>query len=80
MMSTLFVILLYSSGMPVFYIIAAFFYALTYFTNKMLIIKFYRTSQTLTRTIPKTAINILKLALILHIACGCFMMTNPMPL
>ena len=52
MMSTLFVILMYCSGMPILYFIGAVFYIVTYLVNKYLLINFYKKSTTLTRTIP----------------------------
>ena len=52
MSSTLFVILMYSSGMPAMYMIGAFFFTLTFFISKLLIIKFYRTQTTLANIIP----------------------------
>jgi hypothetical protein len=41
MMSTLFVIMLYSSGMPIMYMIGFVFFSITYWFDKILIIKFY---------------------------------------
>ena len=79
MMSTLFVILLYSSGMPVLYLVGAFFFAFTFYSNKMLILKYYRTSLTLSRNIPLFSIKIIKYGVFLHLAIGVFMMTNPEP-
>mmetsp|Transcript_5131 Transcript_5131/g.7847 ORF Transcript_5131/g.7847 Transcript_5131/m.7847 type:complete len:137 (+) Transcript_5131:5435-5845(+) len=79
MMSTLFVILMYSSGMPILYVVGAFFYMFTFYTSKMLIIKFYRTSTTLSRTIPRYTIYALDFAIIIHLATGCVMLTNPIP-
>ena len=52
MMSTIFVLILYSSGMPVLYPIGFIFFWTTYMVNKLLIIKFYQKMVTLTRTIP----------------------------
>ena len=55
MMSTLFALLLFSSGMPVLYVIGFIFFTGTYITNKVMILRFYTRSQTLTRTIPEFA-------------------------
>ena len=59
LMSTLFVLLLYSSGMPVLYLIGAFFYIFCFLVTKVLILKFYKKSKTLTRTIPLTSMKII---------------------
>lgn len=79
MMSTLFVIMIYSSGMPILYLIGLVFYTVTYFIHKMLIINYYQKSRTLTRTIPLFSVEFLKLGLILHILGAFYMLTNPNP-
>ena len=68
MMSTLFVILLYSSGMPILYFIGAFFYTITYFIEKFLLINFYRRSKTLTRVVPEFSMKTLKYSILFHLA------------
>ena len=77
MMSTLFVVMLYSSGMPILYPVGFVFYLATYFANKLLIIKFYQKSRTLTRTIPIFSQRFLKVGLVLHMIGALFMLTNP---
>ena len=77
MMSTLFVILLYSSGMPIIYLAGLVFYTVTYYANKLFIFKFYQKSMTLTRTIPLFSLKYLKLGMIIHIIGALFMLTNP---
>ena len=57
MMSTMFVILMYSSGMPIMYFAGAVFYIVTFLVNKFLLINYYKKSGTLTRTIPLFAID-----------------------
>jgi cytochrome b subunit of formate dehydrogenase len=79
MMSTLFVILSYSSGMPVLYVVGVIFYTITFFVSKLLILKFYRKSTNLSKTIPVISTNAMKLGIILHILFGCVMLTNPQP-
>ena len=77
MMSTLFVIMMYSSGMPLLYAIGIVFYTVTYLLHKLLIIKFFKKSTTSTRTIPMAAVQFLKIGLICHMICAAFMLTNP---
>ena len=43
---------MYSSGMPIFYVIGAIFYTVTYLVNKYMLIYYFKKSLTLTRTIP----------------------------
>jgi hypothetical protein len=76
MMSTLFVIIMYSSGMPIMYLNGFIFYAVTYLINKYLLIKFYQKSRTLTRSIPIFTVSFLKVGILLHMATATFMLTN----
>ena len=41
MMSTMFVIQMYSSGMPILYVNGFVFYTVTYWANKVLLIYYY---------------------------------------
>ena len=77
MMSTLFVILMYSSGMPILYFIGCMFYFVTYWVNKFLLINYYKKSTTLTRTIPLFAMDFMKYSLFMHSFVSLLMLTNP---
>lgn len=77
MMSTMFVILMYSSGMPIMYFAGAVFYIVTFLVNKFLIINFYQKSRTLTRTIPLFAMDFMQYALFMHSFISLLMLTNP---
>jgi hypothetical protein len=77
MMSTLLVIVTYSSGMPILYVIGAIFFYCTFIVNKMTIFKFYQKSLTLNRVVPKYSMQFLSLSLGVHIMFGCLMLTNP---
>ena len=79
MMSTMFVILMYSSGMPIMYPIGVVFYFVTYNVNKFLLIHYYKKSTTLTRTIPLFAMDCMKYALFVHSFAACAILTNPKP-
>ena len=53
MMSVTWTLVVFSSGMPILYAIGLLFYLITYFTNKLLIMKYYkRTDSILSREIP----------------------------
>ena len=67
---------MYSSGMPIMYFIGFVFYTITFLVNKMLIIKFYKKSSTLTRTIPLASMGFMKYGLLLHMFNACWMLTN----
>jgi hypothetical protein len=76
MMSTMFVIQMYSSGMPILYLNGFVFYTVTYWANKVLLIYYYQKSRTLTRTIPLFTMDYLKYGLLLHMLAACLMLTN----
>jgi uncharacterized membrane protein len=60
MMSTLFVVLFYSSGMPVLYLLAGLFFTFTFFVNKLLFLRYYqRTENTLSRDLPMYSAEVL---------------------
>ena len=77
MMSTLLVIICYSSGLPVLYIMGFIFFTATFLVNKLMIIKFFQKSNTLNRVVPLYSTHFLTMSLFIHITLGCFMMTNP---
>lgn len=79
MMSILFVVVFYSSGMPLLYGLAFLFYFLTYSFNKFLILKFYRKSFNFTRAVPQFSNRFLQASLILHLFGALFMLTEPLP-
>jgi hypothetical protein len=76
-MSTLLVMLSYSSGMPVLYIIGAIFFLFTYQVNKIVLYKYYQKSLDLNRVVPEYSMDFLNFCLILHILIGGFMITDP---
>ena len=76
MMSILFCILIYSGGMPILYVIGAGHYTFTNIGRKILIIKFYQKSRTLTRTIPIFSVKFLKIALIFHMIGAMLMIMD----
>ena len=77
MMSTLMVLLTYSSGMPVLYFVGTVFFFMTYYVNKIVLFKYYQKSLDLNRVVPLYSMKFLNLILLIHIICGCFMLTNP---
>ena len=78
LMSTMFVIQLYSSGMPILYLNGFIFYLVTFLCNKFLLIYYYQKSRTLSRTIPLFTMQYLKYGLLLHMLAACLMLTNKM--
>lgn len=78
MMSVTWTLVVFSSGMPVLYALGFVFYLLTYLTNKLLIMKYYkRTDSILSREIPLTAVRMMRYAVVLKMFVGLYMLNNP---
>lgn len=77
MMASLLVVVTYSSGMPVLYMVGALFFGMTYIVNKLVLFKYYQKSLTLNRVVPQYSMQFLSVSLVLHVLFGCFMLTNP---
>jgi hypothetical protein len=78
MMSTVFVIFLFSPGMPILYFLGFLFLLMTYYTNKLLLLKFYtKTENVMSREVPIQAVYYLRFALLIKLLAGIFMFNNP---
>mmetsp|Transcript_33845 Transcript_33845/g.52183 ORF Transcript_33845/g.52183 Transcript_33845/m.52183 type:complete len:96 (-) Transcript_33845:27-314(-) len=77
MMTMLFVVMTFSSGMPILYVVGFVYFLGIFFVNKFLLVRFYKKSSSLTRTVWLHAQRYLFTAVLLHQVCGLFMMTNP---
>lgn len=78
MMSTLSVVLLYSSSMPFVYFIGFIFFIMTYQLNKLMLFRYYkRTDSQLNSSLPMDCIDILKYVLFLKLLMGLGAFTQP---
>jgi hypothetical protein len=78
MASTFIVIMIYSSGMPILYIIGTLFFLVTYWNEKWLLIKFYkRTENNLNKDLPLYTVGLLRYILLAKIIIGITMFTDP---
>ena len=78
MTSTFIVIIIYSSGMPILYILGIAFFTVTYLNEKWLLFKFYkRTESKLNKVIPLYTVNLLRYILFAKILFGISMFTDP---
>ena len=78
MMSTIFVVIPYSSGMPIQYGIGLIFFFMTFRTNKTLLMQYYkRTDTVLTPKLPLQAISYLKYCVLYKMLMGIVMIGNP---
>jgi hypothetical protein len=77
-MSTLFVVLFYSSGMPILYLLAVVFFTFTYLANKLLFFNYYqKTDHSLSRDLPLYSLKILQIGVMLKLIVGVFMYADP---
>ena len=78
MMSTTFVIFMFSPGMPILYFFGFLFFLGTYKTNKLLLMNYYKkTESILSRDIPVQAVYIMRYALVIKLFAGITMYNNP---
>ncbi len=70
MLSTIFVTLVYSSGMPILYICCCLFFILTYWVDKCLILKFYKNPPRIDLYISRLFDLIIIFAIIVHYGFG----------
>jgi hypothetical protein len=76
--ATVIVIIVYSSGMPILYLIGALFFTLTYMKEKFLIIKYHkRTDTSLSKDLPLYTLSLLRLTIIAKMLMGIAMFTDP---
>ncbi len=67
---------MYSSGIPIFYLIGLAFFTFTYITNKYMLIYYFKKSTTLTRNVPIFGIDSLQYVLYIHLIISIFMFTD----
>lgn len=67
----------YSSGLPILYFIAFLSFIVTYWTDKILVLRFYRKTEGFTPELSKTAIKCLPTCLLLHALIGHLMFSSP---
>lgn len=67
---------MYSSGLPVLYIVACLFYIMLYWVYKFLLFKFYQKTSRFNENLPIHSIHMIKYAIVYHMVIGGFMYTN----
>lgn len=72
----LWVVMMYSTGMPLLYPFAAVFYGVLYWVYKFLLLKFYQRTNKFNEELPIFSTNFIKFGLVLHGIFGGLMLTN----
>lgn len=75
-LTVMFVTMLYGSGMPILYLIAAISYGSQYWVDKYLIFYWHRKPERLDSYLAKNAVMQYKYAALLHFIGGILMLTN----
>eukprot|EP00347_Sterkiella_histriomuscorum_P007541 403348527 len=75
-LSTLFIIMMYSSGIPVLYLIAFASFFVQYWFDKMFLLKCYQKPPQLNLDLSKATRALMKFSLILHFIIGLYMYSN----
>lgn len=76
-MSTIFVTMTYSSGIPIMYLISCFSFFCTYWIDKFLLLKFYRLTEGYTGHVSRKIVRILPLSILLHSLFGLMIFSYP---
>jgi len=76
MMTVTFVVMMYGSGMPILYVVAALFYFVAYWVDKTIFFKCYQKPETTDMTIIHGTIDMLFFAVALHLIGGVLMYSN----
>eukprot|EP00753_Platysulcus_tardus_P018673 PLAT7004.19.p1 GENE.PLAT7004.19~~PLAT7004.19.p1 ORF type:complete len:1050 (+),score=341.53 PLAT7004.19:205-3150(+) len=75
-LNTVFVALFYSSGMPILLLLAAIAVFVTFWTDKYLLLRFYKRPPQYDETLSQVTAGILPSALAMHLAIACWMYGN----
>jgi hypothetical protein len=70
---TIYVTFMYSSGMPLLYFIAFLTFALSYWVDKYMFLRFYRIPPRHTGKLSIEALQIMKYAIVFHFLIGLYM-------
>jgi len=76
-MALIFVTFTYSAGMPILYYITFISLVITYWTDKILVSKYFRKENGFTSDLSRNVVNMLYYAVVVHIPFGYVMLTEP---
>lgn len=77
MISIMMVCLTFSSGMPIMYFVGFMYFSITFIVNKLMLIKYYQKTNSLSRVTPNFSLEFLNIGILIHMITGCIMFTNP---
>ncbi len=75
-LSTIFVVIIFSSGIPFLYVCCFLFFLITYWVDKFMVLRFYRTPPHTDLFVSKLFINIILFGIIVHLCVGIWIYGN----
>jgi len=76
MLTVLYITMLYGSGIPILYVVAAAFYFSSYWVDKFLLFRYFKRPLMMDQFLAKNTLSWFKYALVLHIIGGMLMYSN----
>jgi hypothetical protein len=76
-LSTIFVTMTYSSGLPMLYFISFISFLVTYWTDKFLVLRYFSKTEGLNKDLSKAVVSWLPLSLVLHSIFGTMIFSYP---
>lgn len=73
-------VFMYGGGIPIFYLLGIIFLFIAYWSNKILLVKYHRTSVLFNEKLIVNSFPYLKIGLVIHAVSTILMMSNPMVL
>jgi len=72
-----FIIMLYSTSMPILYLAGVLMCLFAYWSDKILFLRYYRKPPVYGDDLATRSMSILKYAIVLHLLFGFYMISNP---
>jgi hypothetical protein len=77
LLALIFTTFTYSSGMPILYFFCFLTLFITYWTDKLLVSRYFKKENGFTADLSRNVVNILPWSIIVHIPFGYLMLSNP---
>lgn len=77
LLSTIFVTMTYSSGLPILYLISVISIFFTYWVDKVLVLRYFRLTPTYTHYLSRSAVKLMPWAVVVHMCFGLIMFSYP---
>lgn len=68
---------MYSSGLPILYVVGFFTYLIAYWAQKCLFLKYYRKTSTFNQNLAFDTIPLFRFAILMHLVMSGIMLSSP---